>query len=419
MSKFLDGVLRHSVFRELAPSASFPEPFTSPERFQYTMTHERQHSSSPATNALGRREILRLAAMGVGGVGLASLLSGYAAQAPAAARHVTGTKDKIKAHWVYVGPPDDNGWTQEHERARQAVVAALGDRIDAGFTPNVGFDASTTQLFQQLVDDGNDIIFTTTEYAALLSQVADANPQVKFVETNGHHFTENTFPFYMAHEISAYLLGVAAGALTENGRIGYIGAFPTPSTYNDVNGLLLGARSVNPAATVDSVLINAFLDPQKTAQAATALIDNGVEFLFGVVNEPTYMQMAEKAGVWTGYWNLSFPQAAPTRYVSNYDLSALGPFYTEQCQAVLDGTWKAPTEIVLLPTPLGPFGPTVPEDVQKTVNDAAAEIAAGTRHVYSGPLKDNKGAEVLAAGKTLTSVDAYSVTFAVEGVNGI
>jgi basic membrane lipoprotein Med (substrate-binding protein (PBP1-ABC) superfamily) len=265
-------------------------------------------------------------------------------------------RDSIKAHWVYIGPPDDNGWTQEHDRGRQEAQSALGDRLESGFTPNTGFDASTTQLFQQLADEGNDIVFANTEYAQLLSDVAADSPDTKFVECNGHVFTDNLFGFYLAHETTAYLLGIAAGHLAGNGRIGYIGAFPTATTYNDVNGLLLGARTVNPEATVETVLVSTFFDPQKAASAADALLNSGVEFLFGVMDEPTFLQLSEEAGVWTGYWNLDFREAAPTTYTNNFDLSAFGPFYTRQCEAVLDGTWAAPGEVELLESPLGEWG---------------------------------------------------------------
>ncbi|MGI9622106.1 MAG: BMP family ABC transporter substrate-binding protein, partial [Acidimicrobiales bacterium] len=128
-----------------------------------------------------------------------------------------GGQDSIKAHFVYIGPPDDNGWTQEHDRARLEAEAALGGQLETAFTPNIGFDASTTQLFQQLADDGNDIIFANTEYASLLSDVAAANPDTIFMECNGHAFTDNIFGYYVAHEVPAYLLGVAAAMLTDNG----------------------------------------------------------------------------------------------------------------------------------------------------------------------------------------------------------
>ncbi len=391
----------------------------------------------PQTAKVSRRQALRIGAFGLGGIAFGgSLLTacgddngdteagstgdsgGTDATATEAPPEPVG-KDKIKAHWVYIGPPDDNGWTQEHDRGRLAAQEALGDRIETAFTPNIGFDASTTQLFQQLVDDGNDIIFANTEYAQLLSEVAAASLDTKFVEINGHVYTENLFPFYLAHEITAYLLGVAAGHLADNGRIGYIGAFPTATAYNDVNGLLLGARTVNPNAVVETVLVNTFFDPQKAAQAANALLDSGVSFLFGVMDEPTFLQLSEEAGVWTGYWNLDFRTAAPTKYVSNYDLSEFGNFYTEQCQKVLDGTWKASPEVVLLDAPLGAWGPNVPAEAQAAVADAEARIASGELNVYEGPLVDNNGTERLAAGEVIDSLGAYAIDYAVEGVTGL
>ena len=391
----------------------------------------------PQTAKVSRRQALRMGAFGLGGiafggsllaacgdangdteVGSAGDSGGTDATATEGTPEPVG-KDKIKAHWVYIGPPDDNGWTQEHDRGRLAAQEALGDRVETAFTPNIGFDASTTQLFQQLVDDGNDIIFANTEYAQLLSEVAAASLDTKFVEINGHVYTENLFPFYLAHEITAYLLGVAAGHLADNGRIGYIGAFPTATAYNDVNGLLLGARTVNPDAVVETVLVNTFFDPQKAAQAANALLDSGVSFLFGVMDEPTFLQLSEEAGVWTGYWNLDFRTAAPTKYVSNYDLSEFGNFYTEQCQKVLDGTWKASPEVVLLDAPLGAWGPNVPAEAQAAVADAEARIASGELNVYEGPLVDNNGTERLAAGEVIDSLGAYAIDYAVEGVTGL
>ena len=331
----------------------------------------------------------------------------------------SGDKESIKAAWVYIGPPDDNGWTQEHDRGRLAAQAALGDRLQTSFVPNIEFDAGTTETFQQLVDDGNDIIFANTEYAGLLTEVSDNAPETKFCETNGHYYSDNLFPFYLAHEKAAYQLGVAAGHLADNGRIGYIGAFPTATAFNDVNGLLLGARSVNPDATVETVLVSAFFDPQKAAQAANALLDAGVDFLFGVMDEPTFMQLAEEAGVWTGYWNLDFRSAAPTKYVSHFDLSEFGPFYTEQCQRVLDGTWVSQDHVWLLDTPIGDFGPNVPQDVQDAVAEAGAKLDRGELHVYQGPLNDNEGTQRLAEGETIDSLDAYAIDWPVDGVTGI
>jgi basic membrane protein A len=376
----------------------------------------------PASAGVSRRNALKMGAFGIGGLSLAGTALAACgddddASSPAAA---TGSAlESIKAHWVHVGPANDGGWTQEHERGRMQAQTALGDKMESSFTPDILFDAGTTQLFDQLASDGNNIIFATTEYAGLLSEVAEQYPETKFVEANGHVFTANQHGYYLAHEPTAYLMGVAAGLLSPTGRIGYIGAFPSATAFNDVNGLLLGARSVNPDATVETVLVNSFFDPQAAAQASDALLNNGVDFLFGVMDEPTYLQIAEEAGVWTGYWNLDGRVNAPTKYVNNYDLSEFGNFYQSQCEAVLAGTWTASPEAILLDTPIAGWGDEVPQDVQDTVAAAAAELASGALSVYQGPLNDNNGVEQLAAGEVLDDQGAYNIGWAVEGVSGI
>jgi basic membrane protein A len=373
-----------------------------------------------------RRSALKLAGLGALGVaGAGTILGacgdddeeGGSTETTAAGGGGTPNADAIKVHFVYVGPPDDNGWTEMHDLARQEAEAALGGAVATAFTPNIGFDASTTQLFEQLVADGNKMIVANTEYAALMTTVADANPDVAFLECNGHHFTDNCFGYYMAHETTAYLMGVAAASLGAT-KLGYIGAFETATFFNDVNGMLLGARSVNPDATVQYVNVQTYYDPQKAAVAADALLSEGVEFLYGVMDEPTFLQKAEEAGVWTGYWNLDYREAAPTKYVNNFDLSAFGPFYTEQLQALVDGTWAASPTPVLLDCPLGEWGDEVPQEVKDAVAEAAAALESGDLFVYQGPLTDNAGNEVLAEGETIDRQGAYEVDFAVEGVTG-
>ena len=398
---------------------------------------DRTEPTQGMTTPVSRRRLLSMGAMGAAGLSafLAACGSKKAATTTTAATETTtagasgatattaaagGTAlEKAKVHFVYVGPPNDAGWTETHDIARQAAEKKFGGKIETSFTPNVGFDASTTQLFEQLASQKYDMIIANTEYADLMNGVSAKHPEIKWLECDGHKFTANEFGYYVSHTDSAYLLGIAAAMLAPSGKIGYIGAFPTATLYNDVNGLLLGARSVNPNATVKTVLVNTYFDPQKAAQAADALLNDGVEFLFGVMDEPTYLQKAEAKGVWTGYWNLDQSKAAPTKYVANFDLSGWTGFYESQFQALLDGTWKAAADTVLIDCPLGPWGPNVPQNVKDAVAAAQKKLADGSLNVYMGPLKDTKGNEVLAAGKTIDRQGAYKVNWAIEGVTGI
>src|SRR5712664_2988742 len=64
--------------------------------------------------------------------------------AAAAAMLVTGAgildasaQGKLKVGFVYLGPVGDFGWTYQHEVGRQAVVKALGDKIETTSLENV------------------------------------------------------------------------------------------------------------------------------------------------------------------------------------------------------------------------------------------------------------------------------------------
>jgi basic membrane protein A len=100
-------------------------------------------------------------------------------------------------------------------------------------------------------------------------------------------------------------------------------------------------------------------------------------------------------------------------------LSGFKSFYTEQCQAVLDGTWSAPSEAVLLDSALGSWGAEIPQEVQDAVAEAAAAIASGELNIFEGPHTDNQGNEALAAGVVTDSQGAYAMSYALEGVSGL
>lgn len=368
---------------------------------------------------LTRRRLLRNT-----GVGAAGLFGGAALLAACSSDDDSGggggggsdAAATLNVGFAYIGPVTDNGWTFTHDEGRKAMEAALGSAVSTTFVENVPISAEAGQTFEQLAAD-NQLVIANTEYANFLSDVAAKHPDVAFLEADGHTFTDNLFAYYVEHVAPNYLLGVAAGMLAPSGKIGYVGAFPSATAFNDTNPLLLGARTVNPDATVTAVLISSFFDPQKATQATNALIDGGAEFIFSVMDEPSFLQVAEKRGVWGAAWNTDIREFGPTAYVNTYQLE-WADFYTEQAQAVLDGTWTAETGVHLLPLSLGEWGDNVPQDVQDAVAEAKTQVDGGF-NPYTGPLTDTTGAVRLEEGATLSPVDAYAIDWSVEGVTGV
>jgi basic membrane protein A len=363
---------------------------------------------------LSRRRFLRNAGYGAAGIVVGGSL--LAACGDDEAPQGGGTAKKVRVGFAYIGPVTDNGWTFTHDEGRKAMLAALGNKATSTFVENVPISAEAGQTFEQLASD-NDLVIANTEYANFFSDVAARHPDVKFLEADGHTYTDNLYPYYVAHHRPNYLLGVAGGVLSKSGKLGYVGAFPSATAYNDVNPMLLGARTINPNARVTAVMISSFFDPQKATQATNALIDGGADFIFSVMDEPSFLQVCEKRGVWGASWNLDIRQFGPNAYVNTYALD-WRDFYIEQAQKVLDGTWKSQTEVRLLPVDLGSWGDKVPQEVKDAVDEAKAKIAGGF-NPYTGPLVDTKGTTRLNDGETLTDVQAYAIDWAVEGVTGV
>jgi basic membrane lipoprotein Med (substrate-binding protein (PBP1-ABC) superfamily) len=328
--------------------------------------------------------------------------------------------EKLRLGFAYIGPINDNGWTQEHHRGRQLVFDTLGTQVEGTYVENVLFDpAQTTPIFEDLAQN-HDFVIANTEYATLLSDVAAKYPDVHFLECDGHTYADNLYSFYVKHTQPAYALGVAAALLNEGGdcRIGYIGAFPTATAYNDVNGLLLGARTINPNAIVQAVMISSFFDPPKATAAANALLGEDINFLFSVMDEPSFLQVANDAGVWAAAWNTDVREFGPEVYVNTLQLD-FGPYYLEQAQAALAGTWEAKMQPDLLPLDLGGWGDQVPAEVVAAVDELRPQLLDGTINPYTGPIVDNQGTERLPEGASLDDQQAYLIDWAVEGVSGV
>jgi basic membrane lipoprotein Med (substrate-binding protein (PBP1-ABC) superfamily) len=88
---------------------------------------------------------------------------------------------------------------------------------------------------------------------------------------------------------------------------------------------------------------------------------------------------------------------------------------------VIDGTW----EPIFLRCgiadgcmAMAPYGPNVPQEVKDAVDQARADIEAGTKVVFAGPIVDQDGAVRVAEGEELTADLMGSVDWFVVGVVG-
>src|SRR6184192_2546390 len=209
----------------------------------------------------------------------------------------------LKAAWIYVGPHNDNGWSQAHDKGRLYVQKQLGSKVETTFKELVPEGPQTCQVIESLVRDGNKLIFATSfGFQNCMVSEAKKHPDVKFEQATGTAQSTNLAEYFGAAEDAIYLSGMAAGAATKNGLIGYIVPFAIPEVIRHANAFALGAQATHPGARVKLIWTNDWVSPAKEKKAAEALHAAGADVLGQNVDTPTAGQYAESVSVpWVGY----------------------------------------------------------------------------------------------------------------------
>jgi basic membrane protein A len=363
----------------------------------------------------------------LGGIGIA--LAAVALLASACGSTSNGSKvassgsgsKTIKAAWVYVGSKTDGGWTQAHDEGRMAVEQALGSKVQTTYKENVPEGPQTGQVLEQLVADGNKIIFATSfGFQDAVVAAAKKHPDVYFEMATGSKQSTNMGLYYGAGEDTDYLTGMAAGAASKSGKIGFVAPFPIPEVIREINAYTLGAQTTHPGATVQVVWTNTWFDPGVEKKAAESLIAAGVDVLGQGQDSPATGDAAKAKGIpWSGY------DHDQQSYAPDIWLTATtyhwGDYYTSRVKAALDGSWKTDNYWGGLQdgfVSLAPFGTSVSAATQSAIKAKEAGIKDGSFYEFTGPLKDQTGAVKVPDGKKLALGDILTMDWFVQGVVG-
>ncbi|GGF99821.1 BMP family ABC transporter substrate-binding protein [Paenibacillus abyssi] len=327
-------------------------------------------------------------------------------------------KELPRVAFVYIGTPGDGGWTYEHDQGRLYLEEQLG--IKADVVENVPESADAERVITELAQN-HDIIFTTSfGYMDYTLNVANKFPEVVFLHVSGYKTSENMGTYFGKNYQASYLSGIAAGKMTKNNTIGYIGAFPIPEVIYNINAFTLGARSVNPDVTVNVVWSNTWYDPTIERQAAESLLDKGADVLLAYQDSPATLQAAAERGAMAGGNGSDMTRFAPDAYLTN-PVWHWGPYYVKVVQEVIDGTWTSEPYVGDLNdgmVGLAPLGPSVPEDVKQLVEETKQKIASGELHVFTGPILDAAGEVKVAEGAMMSDEEILSSSWFVQGVEG-
>jgi basic membrane protein A len=330
--------------------------------------------------------------------------------------------------FIYVGTHDDYGYNQAHAIGAAAVKAMGGVKVLE--VEKVLETKDCQQAMESMINLSNATLIFPTSFGYFnphVGVIGAKYPKVTLLHAGGHFEEGKTPPnvgTYFAYiDEAEYLCGIAAGLSTKSNKLGYVAAKPITPVLRDINAFELGAKSVNPKATTTVIFTGDWFLPTAEANAVTNLADQGIDVITGHVDSPKVLiETANKRGLYSCGYHSNGAKLAPETYLTGAEWN-WGPMYVQFVNDFKAGKPMPKNVMGSLrdgAVKLSPYGPAVTDATKKAVEDVKAKMMAGTFKMYKGPLKDNKGAQIMADGKDVGDEDGslWGMNYFVEGVIG-
>ncbi|KAB1072427.1 BMP family ABC transporter substrate-binding protein [Methylobacterium planeticum] len=329
--------------------------------------------------------------------------------------------------FIYVGPKDDYGYNQAHAKGAAALKALPG--IQVVEEENVRETTDVQKTMESMINlDSAGLIFPTSfgYFDPHVLIEAKKNPKVQFRHCGGLWTESNpknagSYFGYIAQ--GQYLNGIVAAHASRSKKLGFVAAKPIPQVLNNVNGFLLGARSVDPAITLQVIFTGEWSLAVKEAEATNALIDGGADVITCHVDSPkVVVETAARRGAFACGYHADQSALAKDKYLTGaeWNWASIYKGFVADMQAgrappnflrggLADGFVK-----------MSPYGPAVSEAARRNADAVKAEMMKGGFAIIRGPLKDNKGNEIAPAGRTYAenAIELEKTNYLVEGVKG-
>nr|WP_315237647.1 BMP family ABC transporter substrate-binding protein [uncultured Albidiferax sp.] len=329
---------------------------------------------------------------------------------------------------IYVGPRDDYGYNQAHAQTAAEIKKLPGVKVvEEENVPETSAVQKT--MTGMIAQDGASLLFPTSfgYFDPHILALAPKYPDVRFSHcggmwTEGKH-PKNVGSFFGYIDECQYLNGVIAGHMSKSGKIAFVAAKPIPQVLRNINAFTLGARSVKPGITCSVIFTGDWSMAVKEAEATNSLADQGCDvFTMHVDGPKVIVETAAKRGKMVCGYHASQAKLAPNAYLTGAEWNWFTAYKTaiDAAQAgkphpnFLRGGLKEGY------VKMSPYGSMVTDAAKKQADGIKVQMVAGSFDIFKGPLKDNKGATVIAAGKVLKQTDQVleGMNYLVEGVQG-
>ena len=320
---------------------------------------------------------------------------------------------KVRAAFLFNRSIDDSAWNYWHNLGRLEVEEKLGDKVEtaARIVPS---RADFSDAINELIRDGYTAIFATSP-VMLNSTIQPAleHPEVSFLCCSLLSNYKNIRAYYIRFYEAKFLLGMAAGILSESGKIGYIADYPIYGTPSAANAFAIGARMVNPSARIylnwtSASWYNAsnpFEDPEIRVicnRDITAPNHNARDYGLYLRNGSEIINMATLIPRWGRF------------YRTMVEMIQKGTFHAAaEKEAVTNYWWGLGSNIldVAFSTRFDPYA-------ARTIRYFRHELGDGSFSPFEGEIRDQRGQLRCAADQRLTPAEILCMDYLVDNIVG-
>ena len=318
--------------------------------------------------------------------------------------------------FIYVGSRDDYGYNQAHAQGAAALKKLPGLKVvEEEKVPET--DAVEKTMESMINLDGATLLFPTSfgYYNPHMIKMATKFPKLRFEHCGGlwsEKDPKNAGSYFGYIDEAQHVSGIVAGFTSKTGKLGFVAAHPIGPVNWTINGFELGAKKMNPNATTTVIFTGEWNDPVKERAAASALVDQGIDVIGQHVDTPTPQIVAQERGIYGTGHHRDLREFAPKATLCS-SVWTWDKFLTPELKKVEAGNWQ--------PNPYGAFpgikeggtdiaccNSVVPKDAVDKIMAERDAIIAG-KQIYTGPMNDLSGKEVLAAGQPITDAGLWKM----------
>lgn len=279
-----------------------------------------------------------------------------------------------------IGGVEDQSFNQSAWEGLQRAQKEFG--VEVNYLSS-GSDSDYAPNLETFVDEEYDLIIGVGyQLSDALRSAAEANPDLKFaiIDDTANADVENVTCLMFKQEQGSYLVGYAAGLMTEANNIGIVLGMASANMNLFGYGYCAGALDANPEITIQQGNANSFGDPAMGSTLTTNFVTNGADIVFhaagatgtGVISE-AQAKGIKAIGVDSDQ-NYLAPETVITSALKRVDNAVF-----DTVSKLVDGTLEGGiNEYDITNDGVGLVTPgLLPDEVVEAVNAQAEKIANG------------------------------------------